>query len=115
MVSASSTSHTLPQTLLEAQKHVARPMALAMKVRRSMPSFLDFSSAICPIRYSTCFWFSFCGRGMNSSLERTCVGMGESTPFLRSRWNLRIHIVCVLFYERLIFGQQCIPLQERNE
>src|SRR5215471_6552279 len=95
MVSASSTSQTLPQTLLEAKKHVASPMALAIKVRRSMPSFLDFSSAICPIRNSTSFCFWLCGRGMNSSLDRTCVGIGESTPFLRSRWNLRIHIVSV--------------------
>src|ERR1700740_1279097 len=92
MDSSSLTSQTLPHTLFEARKHVARPMLLAMKVRRSMPSFLDFSSAICPIRCSTCFCLALCGRGMNSSLDRTCVGIGESTPFLRSRWYLRIHI-----------------------
>src|SRR5262249_56861268 len=34
------------------------------------------------------------GRGMNSSLDKTCVGMGESTPFLRSRSDFRIHIFC---------------------
>ena len=34
----------------------------------------------------------FCGRGMNSSLETTWVGTGESTPFLMSRCFLRIHM-----------------------
>src|SRR5437879_13905175 len=72
------------------------PRELAMKLRRSMPSFFDFSSAMMPISLSTCFCLSFCGRGMNSSLETTWVGTGESTPLLRSRCHLGIHMTCWL-------------------
>src|SRR5437588_3289971 len=72
------------------------PMELAMKLRRSMPSFFDFPSARMPISFSTCFCLSFCGLGMNSSLETTCVGTGESTPFMRSRCHLGIHMSCWL-------------------
>src|SRR5262249_35890779 len=131
-VSASSTSQILPQTLLEARKQVAMPMALAMKLRRSIPSFLDFSSAISPIRCSTCFCFWLWGRGMNSSLDKTCVGMGESTPFLRSRSDLRIHIFyCPSFFKlqgcegvarirlvaasRAFCAHQCIPGESPSE
>src|SRR5438477_12482823 len=78
--------------MLLARKAVAMPMELAMKLRRSMPNFFALSSAMRPMRYSTSFCLLFCGRGMNSSLETTCVGMGESTPFLRSRCHLGIHI-----------------------
>src|SRR5713101_10180375 len=78
--------------MLLARKAVAMPIELAMKLRRFMQSFLAFSSAMTPIRYSTCFCLGFCGRGMNSSLETTWVGTGESTPFLRSRCHLGIHI-----------------------
>ena len=49
--------------MLLARKQVAMPMLLAMNARRSMPSFLAFSSAIVPIRYSTCFCCFVCGRG----------------------------------------------------
>src|SRR5260370_432392 len=78
--------------MLLARKAVAMPIELAIKLRRSMPSFLAFSSAMTPIRYSTCICLGFCGRGMNSSLETTWVGTGESTPFLRSRCHLGIHM-----------------------
>ena len=64
-----------------------------MKARRSMPSFFDFSSAMLPIRFSTCFCCGFCGRGMNSSFETTWVGTGESTPLSRSRSHLGIHML----------------------
>ena len=40
---------------VHGRKAVAMPIELAMKVRRSMPSFFDFSSAMAPIRASTCF------------------------------------------------------------
>src|SRR5438874_4046568 len=67
-----------------------------MKLRRSMPSWRDFSSASTPVKRSTSFCRSFCGRGMNSSLETTWVGTGESTPLLRSRCHLGIHMTCWL-------------------
>src|SRR5262245_58144321 len=64
-----------------------------MKSRRCMPSFFARSSESSLIRCSTCFCFSVCGRGSNSSFETTCVGIGESTPFFLSRIALRIHIM----------------------
>src|SRR5215813_10604718 len=67
-------------------------MVLAIKVRRSSPSFLARWADISPIRCSTCFCGSDWGRGMNSSFETTWVGMGASTPFFRSRSTLGIHI-----------------------
>ena len=67
-------------------------MELAMNCGRSMPSFFDFSLGHLADQYSTCFCWSFCGRGMNSSFETTCVGTGESTPFDRSRCPFRIHM-----------------------
>src|SRR5947208_3631116 len=64
-----------------------------MNVRRSRPSLLDRSSAITPISFSTSRCLSVCGRGMNSSFDTTCVGTGESTPFLRSRNHLGTHMM----------------------
>src|SRR5215813_7075865 len=92
-VSISSTSQILPaKTLFCARKQVARPIVLAIKVRRSMPSFLARVSDISPIKCSTRFCGSDCGRGINSSFETAWVGMGETTPFLRSRRALGIHM-----------------------
>src|SRR5262249_13133980 len=92
-VSSSSTFQKLPPyTLLLARKAVAMPIVLAMNSRRPMPSFLDFSSAMRPIKSSTACCLAFWGRGMNSSFETTWVGTGESTPFLRSRTHFGIHI-----------------------
>src|SRR5258708_4202331 len=92
VVSASSTSKALPYTVFIAQKQVASPMEVPMNLRRSMASFLAFCSDISPIRCSTCFCRSFCGRGINSSVESIWVGTGEVTLLFRSRSNLRIHI-----------------------
>src|SRR5579885_2102771 len=78
--------------MLEARKQVARPMELAMNARRSMPSFFERSAASSPIRYSTCFCSGVWRRGISSSFETSWVGTGESTPLLRSRCHLRIHI-----------------------
>src|SRR3954454_14662622 len=75
-----------------ARKAVAIPIELAKNVRRGRLSFLARSSAISPISRSTCFCCLFCGRGMNSSFDTTCVGTGESTPSFRSRCHLGIHI-----------------------
>src|SRR6266403_1969336 len=93
--------------MFEAMNAVAMPMELPMNLRRSMPSFLDFSSAIWPIRYSTCFCFWFWGRGMNSSFDTSCVGMGESTPFFWSRLNFWIHMCVVETF--LLLGCRQLP------
>src|SRR5678816_3764828 len=85
-------SYTLPYTRLEAAKHVARPIELAMNARRSRLSLRARASPISRIRPSSCFCRSLCGRGTNSSLDTACVGSGESTPFFRSRSILRIHM-----------------------
>src|SRR5262249_38740912 len=75
-----------------ARNAAASPIELARYARRSMPSFFEFSSAISPISFSTFFWFSFCGRGMNSSLDPTWVGRGASPPLSRSRFHFGIHM-----------------------
>src|SRR5438067_2476760 len=110
-VSAADTSQYGPYTILLARKAVAMAMELAMKVRRSMPSFFALSSAKTPMRYSTSFCLLFCGRGMNSSLETTCVGTDESTPFLRSRCHLGIHIGKLLEKELLRLDRSCFSQQ----
>src|SRR5260370_27659293 len=84
-------------------------MVLVMKVRRYRPIFPDFSSAMTPISFSTCFCLSFCGRGMNSSLETTWVGTGESTPLLRSRCHLGIHMTCWLLRLERKLNHAAIP------
>src|ERR1039457_3889983 len=112
VASSSPTSQTLPQTLLEARKQAARPMGVAMNLRRSMPSLRDFSAAIWPVQYSTSFCFWVCGRGMYSSLETSCVGTGESTPFWWSRCPFRIHMDCSPLSDSLECAQRIIRLGE---
>src|SRR5712691_13267603 len=72
-----------------------------MKVRRDRPSFLARSSPIWPIKYSTFFCLGVCRRGMNSSFDTTWVGIGESTPFLRSLIPFGIHIASLPFKDEL--------------
>jgi hypothetical protein len=91
-VSASSTSQWLPYTRFIARNAVAIPIVLAKNARRASPSFFARSSASSPISASTCFCCLFCGRGINSSFDTTCVGTGESMPSLRSRCHLGIHM-----------------------
>jgi len=66
--------------MFEARNAVAIPMDERMKLRRDMPGFLAFFSDSSPVNPSHCFCRAVCGRGTNSSLDTTSVGIGESTP-----------------------------------
>src|SRR5258705_12973694 len=80
-----------------ASTAVANPMDVRMKSRRFIPSRFAFSLPHLPIRCSTCCCFLFWGRGRISSFDKTCVGIGESTPFSASRLYLGIHIAVASF------------------
>ena len=72
---------------------MARPIELAMKVAPFHAELFGFFFRQRTNQSFDLFCCAFCGRGMNSSFETICVGIGESIPLSRSGFHFGIHMV----------------------
>jgi siderophore synthetase component len=64
-------------------------------VRRETPWCFASSEPSALMRASTCFWFSVCGLGRNSSLETNCVGIGAAGLIYLGAFTMALAYLCL--------------------